>query len=257
MAHLDAQHAQESIAPGRSEAMSWLLLSPIIVCSVIVLVVHRQRTITFLKHAGVIGLASGVARMWFARENGDPNASLVFLEYGSLAWLTALAGLSLAAHLQIPSFVVKQSILKQSVYTALFALAVVALNSMMLLQTAKAGALPQWLRSISSISHLSAVALQAGLVEETIFRLFLLPLVIWILVLLGWKTQRPHVRQLLAVLVAAIFFGLMHGQGFAGAFIFGIAFGYFFLHFGWLPCVVVHVLGDFIPFLIVLPLNET
>jgi hypothetical protein len=55
------------------------------------------------------------------------------------------------------------------------------------------------------------------------------------------------------VFLASVAFGGIHGAGFPVSFIFGIAFGYLFLHFGWIPCVVVHFLGDFVSFYVVLP----
>jgi len=233
---------------------TWLWL-PIIFCSFIVLVLHRHAAKNLLKPAVVIGMLAGAARFWFALENNDGNPLLILLEYGSLSWLAALAGLSLCEHIQTAGIFSKRSVLNQLIYTGIFALAVVVANGMMLVQTAKAGLLPQWLLKISSISHLTAIALQASFVEETIFRLFLVPLVIWVLLLMSRGARPKKLAEFVGVLIAATIFGLIHGQGFAGAIIFGVAFGYFFLHFGWFPCVVVHFVGDFIPFLIALKVH--
>lgn len=233
---------------------SWLWLS-IVLCSIAVLIVHRRVAKDLVKPALVIALFAGAARLWFALENGDASPLLVFLEYAALTWLAALAGLSLCKHIETPGVLSKRSVKTQLIWTAIFCLLVVAVNVMMLVQTAKGGLLPQWLINIGSISHLTAIALQAGLVEETIFRLFLLPLVICLLLLLRRETKLKKLPEFLAVLIAAPIFGSIHGQGFAGATIFGVAFGYFFLQFGWLPCVIVHFVGDFFPFLVVLKVH--
>ena len=232
----------------------WLWL-PIVLCSIIVLIVQKSVAKTLIKPALVIGIFAGAARLWFALENGDASPVLVFFEYASLTGLAALAGLSLCEHIQTPGIVSNRSVSKQLIYTVVFCLVVVAVNGMMLVQTAKAGSLPQWLLDIRSISHLTAIALQAGLVEETIFRLFVLPFVIWLLFLLRRATTRKKLTECFAVLIAAAVFGSIHGQGFAGAMIFGVAFGYFFLQFGWYPCVIVHFVGNFFPFLVALKVH--
>jgi hypothetical protein len=232
----------------------WLWL-PIVLCSIIVLLVHKNVARTLIKPALVIGIFAGAARLWFALENGDGSPVLVFFEYVSLTWLAALAGLSLCEHIQTPGIVSKRSVSKQLIYTVVFCLLVVAVNGMMLVQTAKAGSLPQWLLDIRSISHLTAIALQAGLVEETIFRLLFLPFIIWLLLLLRRETKPTKLTEFLAVLMAAAIFGSIHGQGFAGAMIFGVAFGYFFVQFGWYPCVIVHFVGNFFPFLVALKIH--
>lgn len=235
--------------------MNLYLWLPIVFCSIVVLVVHRHVIKGVFKPAVLIGILAGAARLWYAVESEDPNPLLIFFEYGSITWLAALAGLSLCERIQTAGIFSRRSISKQLTYTGIFCLLVVAVNGMMLAQAAKVGSLPQWLLNIKSISHLTAIALQAGLVEETIFRLFLLPFVIWLLVLLRREIKTKKLTELVAVLIAAGVFGSIHGQGFAGAMIFGVAFGYFFLQFGWFPCVIVHIIGNFVPFLVALKIH--
>lgn len=93
-----------------------------------------------------------------------------------------------------------------------------------------------------------AVSIRAALNEETVFRLFLFPLVTWIFLHL----KRSKKMSLVAgALSSSIAFGFVHGSGFILAFLVGLAFVYVYLQRGLLPAMIMHFLADAIPFLLI------
>jgi hypothetical protein len=226
----------------------WIAL-PIVLLSLIVLYTHRQHARRLLTPGLLIGSFAGLTRFLFATITNAPSPLSDFLQYAIFCSFAAWAGLSISARFSLPGILLRFSWKRQVAYTSLFALSVVLVNSLMLAYAVTAGIVPQWLRSLDTIPKILSISLQAGFVEETIFRLFSVPFLFWLFNILTRNTERQHIMRFAAVFFSACLFGAIHGAGFWGSFVFGIAFGYLFLSFGWLPCVVVHFLGDFGSFL--------
>ncbi len=88
------------------------------------------------------------------------------------------------------------------------------------------------------------LSLRAGITEEVVFRLFLLSLSAWITLRI-FHNRRGAIG--VGVLVSSLLFGLIH-PGFILAFLMGLAMAYIYLEAGLLPAMLVHFLGDFVPF---------
>jgi hypothetical protein len=237
--------------------MQYWIATPVALLSVLSLYVNRSEVQKLLKPAIIIGLLAGISRLLFSIASQDVDPIRSFVEYTLLCWLAAWGGLSMAKRFSLPGLFIPDSINKQIIYTGLVALGVIALNTLMIIQTTKMSVIPPWFQRLQSVPYVITMSLQAGLVEETIFRLLSIPLLFWLLEIVGWKSKALLFRKLVIVILSAILFGSIHGAGFMGAFLFGIAFGYSFLSFGWLPCVAIHFLGDLVPYLFVFQYLKT
>lgn len=92
-----------------------------------------------------------------------------------------------------------------------------------------------------------ALAFRAALNEETVFRLFLFPLVGRGV---GHFLRSQRASLIIGALVSALAFGLIH-PGFWSAFLIGLAFVYIYHQRGLLPAMVVHFFTDAIPYTLV------
>ena len=225
------------------------------ILSIIALIAQRKIIKKYILHSLFIGFICGLSRLWFVFESGSPGLFFAFLYYGLLSWLAAWAGLCMADAYALPKIYIEGARRKIITYTILFSIIVITLNTLMLIQAARAGALPPWLANIKSVRLILSIGLQAGLIEETIFRLLSISFIIWTINRFTKSESRRVLYLWISILVSAVFFGIIHGAGAPGAIIMGIIFGYLYTQVGWLPCVIVHALGDVSSFLIALSIT--
>lgn len=229
------------------------ILIPVIVVvagSALVLLTEQKLVAKWLFRAAALAFVAALSRLLWAIISNYKNPWQVFIMYFLLCFFTALAGLVICDKLNFGGIKVRnRSNLSFVTNIVLFTVVLATVNSIILVQFADSYNLPRWTRNINSLFQTFSYSLQTGLTEETIFRLYLLPLVAWMISffecrvsgrLLGW--------DILPILVSTIVFGLVHGSGFIYAGVSGLVFGILFIRAGWLPCVIVHFLVDFISF---------
>lgn len=110
--------------------------------------------------------------------------------------------------------------------------------------------LPPWavaLQERASATTVVLISAQAGLVEETVFRLLALPVLLWVLrQLLAGRHERVSVVG--ALLLSALLFVAMHGRLPPGYWVYatggGVLLGFLFLRHGIEAPMVAHFLAD-------------
>ncbi len=167
----------------------------------------------------------------------------------SMVFLTGLAGLLLAPRVNCPVWLRKSDASSSSgreiSVPVLLGLSLVAGNTLVqLVSINQAVELAPWLSLLTPQTAI-ALSLRAALNEETIFRLFLFPLVAWMLARLK---RSPRTSLIVGALASAVAFGLIHPpSGFLLSFIAGIIFIYIYHKRGLLPAMTAHFFADAIP----------
>jgi len=100
-----------------------------------------------------------------------------------------------------------------------------------------------WLALLTPETAL-AISFRAALNEEVLFRLFLFPLVAWIV---GRIVHAQELSLVTGALASSMVYGLIH-PGFSIAFLVGLALVYVYHRSGLLSAMTVHFFADAIPF---------
>lgn len=167
----------------------------------------------------------------------------------STVFLTGLTGLLLAPRVNCPIWLRKSNASsnpsRETSVPILLGLSLVAGNTLIqLVSLNQAVELAPWLTLLTPQTAI-AISLRAALNEETIFRLFLFPLVAWIV---ARFKRSPRTSLVVGALASTVAFGLIHPpSGFLLSFIAGIIFIYIYHKRGLLPTMTAHFFADAIP----------
>lgn len=163
-----------------------------------------------------------------------------FFEYAILAFL----GLIIVERIALPGWWTKGRSKQTNLVVVLLGATLVAGNTALhYYGRSEALRLAPWVGTLD-FTQAFFLSLRAGITEETIFRLFLLSFTSWITLRIS-RNRRGAIG--VGVLVSSLLFGLIHPT-FLLPFLMGIAMAYIYLQAGLLPAMVVHFLGDFVPF---------
>ena len=209
-----------------------------------VVVNFRIDTRTFLTVVGFYAITTGIIvafAVWTAGEVGLPSFLLLEDLSGSRRWLRLLvhgAGMGI----------------------------LVSLASVTLAGSGEAGVLRPWFwREIQSPMGATLMAARSALLEETFFRLFLIPFLVSVVLRAGPRRYRLRVRHgsaqisetrpqasrwvvLSAVLGSSFLFGLAHVFDPVPAMLLGPFFAHSYLRGGWESAVLAHFAANWLVF---------
>lgn len=236
------EKAQSSICPcGFKYGLVQLLLRGL-------MIKLRIRDATFILVVSALVVAADLALLpIFNLYNQDSTATLVY-DF-SIVFLTGLAGVLLAPRVNCPVWLRKSNASsnpsREISVPILLGLSLVAGNTLIqLISINQAVELAPWLTLLTPQTAI-AISLRAALNEETIFRLFLFPLVAWIV---ARFKQSPRASLIVGALASTVAFGLIHPpSGFLLSFIAGIIFIYIYHQRGVAPAMAAHFFTDAIP----------
>lgn len=186
--------------------------------------------------------------------SGWPTTGVLVWDFGTVS-VAGLAGLFLAPRVGCPVWwrqgdrsPVSQ---RATLITIVLSLFVVVYNIVTVVGYAVAyperrTALAPWSTTLTP-GRAIALSFRAALNEETLFRLFLFPLVAWIA---GRLVRSKRIALVVGALTSALILGLIH-PGFWSAFMIGLALVYIYHQRGLLPAMIVHFFTDAIPYTLV------
>ena len=99
------------------------------------------------------------------------------------------------------------------------------------------------------------LSIQAGIVEEIIFRTFIIPAAYLTIMRLFPKTNKKVILAF-SVLISALAFGLIPSHKLFLGTLFGAFLGFSYLYLGLLPMIAMHMVGNFIFFPIIINFIE-
>lgn len=212
-----------------------------------VAIIWRIDTRTFLTIVGFYATTIGIIvafAVWTAGEVGLPSFLLLESLSGSQRWLRLLVhGVGMGV--------------------------LVSLASVALAGSGEAGVLRPWFwRQIQSPAGATLMAARSALLEESFFRLFLIPFLVSVLLRAGSRRYRLRVRHgsaqmsetrperpeasrwvvLCAVLGSSFLFGLAHVFNPVPAMLLGPFFAHSYLRGGWESAVLAHFVANWLVF---------
>ncbi|MFA5815332.1 MAG: CPBP family glutamic-type intramembrane protease [Bacteroidales bacterium] len=104
-----------------------------------------------------------------------------------------------------------------------------------------------WVKSLTPINSI-LISIRAGITEEVIFRFFLFSL---LLLVFAKIIHSKILIFLICSIISALAFAFLLHSGSIVSLVAGIILSYIYYKKGLLPAIIVHFLGDFIPFLMI------
>jgi len=179
-------------------------------------------------------------------------SAIVFFNDFAVVLLAGLAGIFFSPRVGCPLWrrhSINSSKLGRAVYfSAVLGFSVVVINTVVNLvyftgDRSHALQVSPWL-ALPTPEIALALSFRAALNEEVLFRLFLFPLVAWIV---GRFVHSQGLSLVTGALVSSIVYGLIH-PGFSMAFFVGLALVYVYYRSGLLSAMTVHFFADAISF---------
>lgn len=169
----------------------------------------------------------------------------------TIVLLTGLAGLFLAPRVGCPIWWRPNDdspkLRRKTILAVTVGVAIVIINTLNnLIYIDQAAQTSSWINLLTP-STAVAISLRAALNEEVIFRLFLFPLVAWILK----RLKQSEFSLTIGALASSILFGLIHGAGFFWAFLVGLALIYIYYQRGLFLAMPIHFFADAISFVLI------
>ena len=145
----------------------------------------------------------------------------------------------------------RAKIKRMTIYGGIAGILMGALNILVLSQ-ANSSSFPEWTKYATDPYNIFILSLRAGLVEETVFRLFLFPVSVWGCALIRKRAESiSKIEIMIGAVISSALFGIIHNSGCILAMIMGLLLTAVYYKAGWESCVIAHFITDFIPFMIV------
>ena len=145
----------------------------------------------------------------------------------------------------------RAKIKRMTIYGGIAGVLMGALNILVLSQ-ANSSSFPEWTKYATDPYNIFILSLRAGLVEETVFRLFLFPVSVWGCALIRKRAESiSKIEIMIGAVISSALFGIIHNSGCILAMIMGLLLTAVYYKAGWESCVIAHFITDFIPFMIV------
>ena len=144
------------------------------------------------------------------------------------------------------------SLRQQLTTISLLGLAIIVSNSLIYYFHRNNLASFTWL-TFSNTNNLILLALRAALQEEVLFRLFAFPVTAFFISKIN-PSKKIYICS--GIIISSLLFSLMHGGFNITIIIFGSILAYAYYKNGLIPAMLIHFLGDAVPWLIILLMNQ-
>lgn len=145
----------------------------------------------------------------------------------------------------------RAKIKRMTIYGGIVGVLMAALNILVLSQ-ANSSSFPEWTKYATDPYNIFILSLRAGLVEETVFRLFLFPVSVWGCALIRKRAESiSKVDIIIGAVISSALFGIIHNSGFILAVFTGFLLSFIYYKAGWESCVIAHFITDFMTFMII------